>query len=156
MAERRSRSAPLGQWIAGVGAIVLIASLWTRWYGPDFPLGDFGRPVVEPLVKSLTLRHTGNAWEVFSGADAALFALAVGVAVLTAVAVGLVGPRTQAEHRTIGRLTMLVSIAALAIVVIKLIDQPEPALLIEVSHGAWIGLAGAITMTVGGWLAAQP
>jgi uncharacterized membrane protein len=126
-----SRMRP-ADWLAGIGGLVLLVSLWLPWYGAD----------------AAALSQT--AWQAFSELDVllALLALpAIGVPVSAALSKG---PATPVAFALIASCA---SALAVLLVLFRLIDQPGSNELVTVEYGAWIGLAGAVLAFAGSWLA---
>lgn len=135
--------------LAGIGGLVLLGSLWLKWYGFDAgPLiettGAAGTRDLQRLVPDLT------AWQAFSVTDIllALFAaLAIGVPVSSVLA------RTTAKPVAFTVLASVGGALAVLLVLFRLIDPPGSNDLVALKTGAWIGLAGAILTFLGSWLA---
>src|SRR2546421_412131 len=68
--------------------------------------------------------------------------------VLAAFGAGLI-----ARPAAAGRLTGGVGLAALVVILGRILDHPGPDHLLHVAYGAWLGLAAAACMAVGGWWA---
>lgn len=118
--------------LAAVGSIALIVSLFLDWYGPD-ALG-LGSPI--------------TAWTAFEITDVLLAALALAV-LLGAVAAIVPGARIPGPP---GNLPPILGAAAFVLVAINLIDDPPAANGASLETGAWIALAGAGLMLIGGIL----
>jgi hypothetical protein len=134
--------------LAGLGGIVLLGSLWLKWYGFDadalVPEGDGVLSVLNTGTPSVT------AWQAFSVIDIllALFAaLAIGVPVSSILA------RTTAKPVAFTVLASVGGALAVLLVLYRLVNQPGSNELVAVKAGAWIGLVGAILTFVGSWLA---
>jgi hypothetical protein len=117
-----------GDVLAGLGAGVLLVALFLDWFGP---VGASGWDSLGWLVLAIAV---------------AAIALAVWLVVATAVA----RPVTHVVAADV-----LASVAsAIAFVVLALralVFQPGPNALVELRSGAWVGLAGALAMTIGAW-----
>jgi hypothetical protein len=138
---RRLRPA---EWVLATAAVVLVVALFLPWYVLDVAPGG----EVE--------RATFTGWESFSVVDVVLSLCAI---------VALLAVALQATQRTpalpvIGSVAATwVGVVATVFVTIKLIDAPA----LEVRgfsvdslapiYGAWIGLAGAVGLALGGLLA---
>jgi hypothetical protein len=134
--------------VAGIGGVVLLGSLWLKWYGFD---ADALAPKGEGV---LNLLNTGtpsvSAWQAFSVIDIllALFAaLAIGVPLTSMFA------KTTAKPVAFTVLSSCGGVLAVLLVLFRIVDQPGSNELVAVKSGAWIGLAGAILTLVGSWLA---
>lgn len=133
-ASRPETRVELGTLLAGLGGVLLLISLFLDWYGPEE--GEGG----------------ATAWESFELVDLLLAALAL--AALYVVARRFSGPDgwptiSEPTARALG-------VAALVLVVVSLIDHP-PLLQaaggdVEPEVGLWLALAGALLMTLGGFL----
>jgi hypothetical protein len=140
---RRLRPADV---LAGIGGLVLFGSLFLTWYGRVFltpgELGSSGEP-----------RYPVSAWRAFSVIDVVLAAIAV-LAIAIPLAVALL-PRRVSLPVTLAILTSVAGIVATLLVIFRLIFQPGPNALLAfvvVRPGAWVGFAGALLVTAGGWL----
>jgi hypothetical protein len=153
-----------GQLVAALGAITLILSLWLDWYG--LKLIGLLRQAIEDEANRIGLgglggslgRQFGNdffasGWEAFTSTDVILFASGVLVLIGTGLTIGRSGG--SPSPRTVGRFTAVVGAAAAGLVLVKILDPPGPDALVEIEHGAYVALAGATTMTIGGLLAAR-
>ena len=119
-----------GEWLAGVGAVALLATLFGDWVGPR---GETGWSSLGWLVLVVALAAVVcAAWLVIATVVRRPVAQVVAGAVLTA---------------TTG------SLAFVALALRTLIFQPGPNDLVVVRYGAWLGLLAALALTVGGWLA---
>jgi hypothetical protein len=117
-----------GEWMAGLGAVVLLVSLFALdWY-----TGGIGGWEAHTILRWFMLL-TGLAgialWALT--ATQPTDAVPLGAAVVTVVIAGLT--------------TLLVAWRVL-------IDQPGANALVDVDLGAWIGLASAALVAVGAWL----
>jgi hypothetical protein len=117
-----------GELLAGVGAVVLLVSLFLPWVGP---LGESGWDALGWLVLALVvIALLCAAGLVFLTAADRPVTHIVAAAVLTATAA---------------------PIALLVLALRALVFQPGPNELTTLRSGAWIGLAGAALLTVGAW-----
>ena len=134
-----------GELIAGVGGIVLLLALFIfDWYGVDVnittPFGDIGGGA------------DFGAWDGqgFTGTIANLVILAaavaaVGLAILTATA------RTVALPVAASALTAGLGIAAVAMVLLRMVFQPGDDEFIELRFGIWLALISSAVIAYGGW-----
>jgi hypothetical protein len=116
-----------GQALVIVGAVVLLVSLFLDWYEPGL-----------------------SAWTVFEVGDLLLAGLA-----LVALAAALpIRPRGAPEQRPLALpgWPPWLGLAALAFVVVTLVNDPPAARERELEVGAWIGLVGALLLAAGGVL----
>jgi hypothetical protein len=128
-------------------AFGLLASLGRPWYAQsptvtaeEARIGDVQGPV-ESFFMRLG-REFGNdngvkGWDAFHSTDMILVALAV-IAVVSAI--GALTPGIEQPAREVLR---IVTLATLGIVVVKLVNTPDAAGLVERRQGAWIGLGVA-------------
>lgn len=118
-----------GQALAAIGAVILIISLFLEWFGPEV-----------------------TAWTVFEIVDLLLAAIAL--ATLVAIAPpSLWGQRSAPPVRHSWLLAL--GVAALVLVAAALINHPPAAVGRPIESGAWLGLAAAALMAVGGLLAGK-
>jgi hypothetical protein len=113
--------------LAGIGALVLLVSLFLDWFEPGI-----------------------TAWDVFEVLDLVLAAIAI---LTLAMAVpqawtALRGPNLSP------RLLPVLGIAAFVIVVAALINHPPAAFGRPIDTGAWLALGGSALMAIGGILSA--
>jgi hypothetical protein len=137
-------------WLAGIGGLVLLISLWLHWYGFDAAALIQTRGSAGTLVTNGFAIPDVTAWEAFSEIDVllALLALpAIGVPISAALSKVPTAPVAFTVIATTA------SFFAVLLVLFRLIDQPGSNALVAVKYGAWIGLAGALVALVGSWLA---
>jgi hypothetical protein len=129
-----------GRALAGLGALMLIVSLFLHWFNPL----NFGLPAVRAGGGALT------AWDAFEFLDLLLTFLALVVIVHSVPAVA------RAVHAPTepSGLFPTVGIVALIIVAAALINHPPAASGRSLAFGAWLGFAGAALMAIGGVLSA--
>jgi hypothetical protein len=117
-----------GEWVAGAGAVALLAALFLHWYGA----GPF----------------EATAWQAFDVLDVVLVLLAL-------VPIALVF--TQATRRSPSipvALSVFTTIAgglAALLILYRIINQPGPNDLVDVQLGAWLGLVASLVIAGGGW-----
>jgi hypothetical protein len=113
-----------GEWLAGGGGVALLASLFLDWYG------------------------TGSAWQAFAVIDVVVAALAL-------VPIGLVAlqgtRRSPAVPVAFSVFCVLAGALATLLIAFRILDPPGSEPLSEVHRGAWLALAAAVVVTVGGW-----
>jgi hypothetical protein len=134
-----------GELIAAVGGIVLLFSMFfLDWYAGGANVSTpFGGSSVE----------TGfGAWDGqgFTGTIADLVILAaaiaaVGLAVVTATS------RTVALPVAASALTTALGIAAVVMVLLRMVFQPGPNEFIELRFGIWLALISSAVIAYGGW-----
>jgi hypothetical protein len=117
-----------GQALAVVGAAALIVSLFLDWFEPG-----------------------NSAWRLFEIVDLLLAALAVAALVIaTGAVLAPAGPLAAGSSNWL----TVIGFAAIVIVAEALINHPPGAVGRAAETGAWIALAGAGVLTVGGVLSA--
>ncbi len=114
-----TRRFDIGPVLLALGSLLLLIGLFLAWYG------DL------------------NAWDAFEGVDVLLAAIAVAGVV---AAVGLLAPELDIGDR---RWLPWIVGAALVLVAAELLNPPPGAGGAELGTGAWLSLAGALTMFVG-------
>jgi hypothetical protein len=123
-----SRERPLvGHWLAALGGVALIASLFMDWYGDD--------------------DSAASGWESFSVTDLVL--LAAGLLAISLPIVGLT-QRTPAIPIALDSIAALVGLMALALVIFRVLNLPGADLEREI--GVWIALAAATGLVLGAFL----
>ena len=119
-----------GELLAGVAALVLLASTFLDWYTP--------RGRAEGL----------SAWSAFTVVDLLLaLVIALGLAVLVLQVAGR-GPALPVGVEVV---TTTLALAATLLVLYRILDQPGPNDAIEVSAGAWLGLVAVAAVFYGAW-----
>jgi hypothetical protein len=113
-----------GEWIAGGGGGALIAALFLDWYG--------GR----------------SAWRALAALDVVLATLAL---VPLALVVVQATRRSPAVPVALSVLTVPAGALAVLLVAYRIADPPASGPLGEVHGGAWLGLAAAVIVAVGGY-----
>jgi len=125
-------------------AFGLLASLGRPWYAPapvataeEANIGDVQGPVENFFLR--LGREFGNdggtkGWDAFTSTDSILVGLAV-IACVTAV-----GALTPGLERPARELLRIATLAMLGIVVVKLVNTPDVAGLVERRQGAWIAV----------------
>lgn len=120
-----ARTIEAGTLLIGLGAILLLVSLFLEWYQPGV-----------------------GAWEVFEVWDLVLALLAIGALVAVAGRLGF-GPSRPSSW------LLVPAAAALVIVLYALIDPPPAAAGLldgDPGTGLWLALAGALLMAAGALL----
>jgi hypothetical protein len=140
----------IGEWIAGIGGVVLLASTFLDWYDVDS-----ARPL-DDASGGGTLYATGSvsAWEALSVVDV-LIALTAVLAIASAVMAA--AHNTPAASLALASLAMLVGLFATIAVVVRVLSPPEfsvggvsvPGDDVSLATGAWIGLAACVVTTLG-------
>jgi hypothetical protein len=122
----------------------LIAALGRPWYAAppaqtpeEVRIGDVNGPVEDfflRLTREFTTATGTTGWDAFTSTDTILAAL---VAIAVVSSVGALIPGIEQPAREVLR---LVTLAMLGIVVVKLVNTPDAAGLVERRQGAWIAL----------------
>ncbi len=111
---------------AGLGALLLLISLFLDWFEPDL-----------------------SAWTVFEALDMVLAALCLATfALVVPKALG----RAESPGGMPEGLLLVVGAAAFVIVGIQLLNHPPAAIGLDEEVGAWLALGGAVLMLAGGVL----
>jgi hypothetical protein len=117
-----------GELLAGAGAVVLFVALFLDWVGP---VGE-------------------NGWDALGWLVLAIAAAAIALAAWLVVATAVARPVTQVVAADV--LTSVASAIAFVVLAVRaLVFQPGPNAQVDLRYGAWIGLAGALAMTIGAW-----
>jgi hypothetical protein len=128
MAAMDLRRLRAGEWIAALGGAALLGSLFLPWYAAG-------------TVES-------SAWEALAATDillAVVAAFAVSLFVVTAT------QRVPAVPIALAGLVTFAGIVGLVLVLVRTAWLPDFADSRE--WGIWLGLAGALAIVIGGWLA---
>jgi hypothetical protein len=134
-----------GQVIAAVGAVVLLVAMFLPWIGVSGPSIPSGIPVPGGVSTGST---TDNVWK-GSTLDVYLLVTAI-VALLPAV---LALTDASEEFSFVSAATFLLGVVGVILVIAFLtVDFPDGA---DRKYGAFIGLAAAIAIAVGGFRAMQ-
>ena len=163
--DRRARQTPLGELVAGLGAVILLASLWQPWYRLTFPeqllsqaqamaprMGEMGGFITQGVDQ---LRSAGDlpvtAWQAFDQADMVLAGAA-------AVALGLVLLNLVGALATrLDNVIALAGVLASATVLYRLASPPGSNTplgdLLHPATALYAGLVGAAMMLAGGLMA---
>ena len=117
-----------GEWLAGLAGVALIVSLFLRWYDA----------APAPLT----------GWQAFTVTDVLL-------AILALAGPLLLGIQATRESPALPTATSIVCTTcgalAAAIVLVRLVVEPEADRVSGIAAGAWIGLAAALALLAGGW-----
>lgn len=162
-----------GHFLALIGALVAVGSLWRPWYSVRFPpefrelfssdgrlggdpglFGQLARGMAAAIPSSVSV----SGWEALKGADVAIALVAIGAAVvILAASGGISGLRVDA-----GLAARAATAAGLTVLVLALwhvADKPGPgqaADWLHVGSGLWMAVvAGALMLGGGLWAGAQ-
>jgi hypothetical protein len=111
-----------GGLVAALGALLLLISLFLDWFEPAL-----------------------TAWDAFEIVDLLLALIALAALAAAAASIDLRLPLDD-------RLLLPLGAAATVLVVHALIDHPPAARNVDPAEGAWLGLAGALLLLIGGLL----
>src|SRR4051794_1846992 len=117
------RRIELGPLVAAVASIMLLVSLFLRWFSPG-----------------------ATAWEVYEVVDLLLAATAVAGLLAAASALGAPGPAIDS------RVLAWSAVVAIVLVVQARLDHPPAARELDPAVGLWLALASALLMGVGALL----
>jgi hypothetical protein len=120
-----------GEWIAIAGIGCVIASLLLPWYESSLGNLDF--------------------WDTFGGA--AVLMLASLSAALAMVAAALVEGDSPAVAVPTAVWSLVIALAGAIAAIVRVLERPEHAT--GLCAGAWLGLAGALLILIGSWIAVR-
>jgi hypothetical protein len=138
-----------GEMIAAIGGIVLLIALFFfDWYG-------IGASVTTPIGE-FSIRGDFGAWDSqgFFGTLANLVILAAGVAAV-GLALLTATSRTVALPVAASALTAGLGIAAVVMVLARMVLQPLDNDFVDLKFGIWLALIGAAGVAIGGWRSMQ-
>jgi hypothetical protein len=140
----------IGEWIVGIGGVLLLATTFLDWYDVE------SRRPVEAMHSAGVMVAEGSlsAWEAFSVIDvliAFLAVLAIGAAVMAAA------HNTPAVSLAMASMSVWIGLFTLIALLVRAIAMPDFALDgfvipdddVSVAAGLWLGL-GACALTVAG------
>jgi hypothetical protein len=135
-----------GELLAGVGAGMLLVSLFLPWFGAEVRVESGDEGVLNLLV--VTASSTG--WDGLGWLVLVIATIAVACVAWLGFATVSVRPVTEVVAAAV--LAATVGPSAFAALVLRtLIFQPGPNELTTLRYGAWIGLAGAALLAIGAW-----
>jgi hypothetical protein len=117
-----------GEWLAGLAGVALIAALFLHWYDA----------APAPLT----------GWQAFAVTDVLLALLALAGPLLLALQATRESPALPTGMSIV--CTTFGALAA-AIVLVRLVVEPEADRVSGIAAGAWVGLAAALALLAGGW-----
>jgi hypothetical protein len=132
-----SRKIDARELVAALGGLMVLVSLFLDWFERDARSGS----VIVARDNAVT------GWQVFESLDLVLAALAI-----LAIATGAAALGTIATLRATSLLPLGLVLAL--IVVVQLVSQPPAAWGADPAAGAWLALAGALLVLIGGVLTA--
>ena len=131
-------------------AFGVIAALGRPWYGPEAPVTDARmEDLFAGIGRAFTEPEGTIGWAALQTTDALLAGLAVGSAVLLALALV---PSIQRHMQPLARWCAL---ATVGVVLYALLEQPPSAAMAETRHGAFIELASALVLLASAWSVAS-
>jgi hypothetical protein len=135
----------MGDWVAGVGGLALLASLFAPWYSAAgrAPTGGEGWTAYAPIESA-----TASGWEALAATDV-LLALVAASGVALALITATQG--VPAVPVALAAVVTLVGVVGLVLVLLRVLDVPDAYGGRE--WGLWLGLAGALGILAGGILA---
>lgn len=162
-----------GHFLALVGALLAVGSLWRPWYSVRFPpqfrelftsngqlgsdpglFGQMARAVAGAIPSSVSV----SGWEVLRGADVAIAVVAIGAAAVILAASGAISGM-RVDGGLAARAASLGGAAVLGIALWHVAKKPAPAGVADWLHaeqGLWMAVAGGVAMLAGGvWAGAQ-
>jgi hypothetical protein len=139
-----------GELIAGISGLVLLISLWLKWYGVSFSGGG-------GLLKGFNFGVSASAWQAFSLIDIILFLvslIAIGVAVMRAMnrMPDLPWPPSLVVAGA-GALALLLVLFRTLVVPVD--THGVPGVDVSRKFGLFIGLIASAGVVYGGWRAMQ-
>jgi hypothetical protein len=133
------RRVTLGEWLAGIAGIALLAATFLPWYGPHLPPG--------PFAVCLGGSCNQSAWHSLSVILAFIVITAVlGIALLIAT----INERSPAVPAAAAVWAIAFSVLTVLLVAYRLINPPGDA---GVRWGGVVGLACVVGVAAGAWLA---
>jgi hypothetical protein len=133
-----------GQVIAAAGAVALLVAMFLPWIGVSGPSVPAGIPVPSGVSTSTS----ENVWK---GSTLDVYLLITAVVALLSALLALTD--SAEEFSFVSAATFLLGVVATILVIVYLtIDFPDGA---DRKYGAFIGLAAAIVIAIGGFRATQ-
>jgi carbon starvation protein CstA len=126
-----------GERIAGIGGLALLAVMFVDWYGATVMFGALDR-----------LDLGATAWEAFSVLDVVLALLALVPLILVVLQATRDSPSLPIAFSVF---TTVAGAIATLLILYRIVNQPGANDAVEVEAGAWLGLAAAAAIAVGGW-----
>jgi hypothetical protein len=135
-----------GELIAAIGGVLLLIALFlVDWYSA-------GTSITLPLGTTVKVQGNFGAWdgEGFFGFIANLIVLAAAIAAI-ALAVLTATSRTVALPVAASAITASLGIAAVLMVLLRMLFQPGPNDLISLEFGIFLALVASVLVAFGGW-----
>ena len=127
----------IGEWIAALGGVALLVSLFLPWYGLD-----------AACVRAPCPADSWSGWRALAVTDVVL-ALLAAAAVATCIVTA--AQRVQAVPIAMDSLLVLAALGGVVLVLIRVSWTPDDAP--ERAVGLWLGLAGSVAITAGALIA---
>jgi hypothetical protein len=157
-----------GHILALAGAVTAIGSLWAHWYSIGLAritqalltqsssvLSPAANQLVQSRLSSLPDSLSVNAWQAFQQTDIAVAVLSGLVLLVVLAASGSFGSGIRVDLAFAGSACMALGAACAMVIVNRVLHTPGPSGVATLQLGAYLGLAGAGAMTLGGvWAAA--
>ena len=135
----------LGQLIAAVGGVALLVATFLPWIGVGGPSLPAGIPVPEGVSSGST---SDNLWQ---GSSLDIYLAITGVVALLPALLALTD--AAEEFSFVSAATFLLAVVGVVLVIAFVtVDFPDGA---DREYGAFVGLAGAIVVAVGGFRSMQ-
>jgi hypothetical protein len=128
-----------GEWIAGAGAVALLAAMFLHWYRLDLPIPADGLGASLPEA---------TAWQAFGVLDVVLALLALAPLTLVVTQVIRESPAIPVFFSV---MTVVAGALAALLILYRIVNQPGDNQFVEVQAGAWLGLLAAAVVAGGGW-----
>jgi hypothetical protein len=135
-----------GEWIAGAGAVALVASMFLHWYGVALEIPD--RIIGADGVAIELGEPEATAWEAFGLLDVVLLLLALPPLALVVAQATRLSPAIPVA---LSVLTSLAGMLAALLILYRIVNQPGSNELVTVQAGAWAGFLAALVIAAGGW-----
>jgi len=156
-----------GHFVALIGALAALVSLWRPWYEVAIPqqLRDAlsGRLAQDPgllgqmargIASALPATISASGWKELQGADAALAVGTVLVIALVLGAGGVFGAAVRIDGAAAARGIAAAGAAGVVLVLVHAVHRPGPHEVVHLAQGLWIALAGCAAILAGGLWAA--
>jgi len=133
-----------GQVIAAIGAVALLVAMFLPWIG----IGGPSLPANIPVPSGVSTSTTENIWK---GSTLDIYLLVTAIVALLPALMALTD--SAEEFSFISAATLILGTVAVILVIAFLtVDFPDGA---DRKYGAFIGLAAAIAIAIGGFRAMQ-
>ena len=129
-----------GELIAAGGGIALLVVMFLDWYAAGGTTEVSGRDIEISVGFS--------AWEAFGFTD-----ILLALTALTAIALAVVTAARRSPALPVAGsvITATIGIAAMLLVLYRILNQPGPNEFIEVKFGAFLGFVSVLAIAAGGW-----